>query len=139
MKEFSHKILAILMSFVVLFSTTSFAITKHFCGDTLVNTAVFSKATSCGMETENISSSSDDCSSLSIDCCNDQQIVKNAQDELQPSVDQISFDQKVFIASFIYSYINLFEGLDKNVSSFEEYAPPVVTNQIYKIDESYLI
>ena len=138
MKEFSHKILAILMSFVVLFSTTSFAITKHFCGDTLVDTAIFAKATSCGMEIENTSSSSD-CSSLSIDCCNDQQILKNAQDELQPSVDQITFDQKVFIASFIYSYINLFEGLDKKVSSFEEYAPPVVTNQIYKVDESYLI
>lgn len=138
MKEFSHKILAILMSFVVLFSTTSFAITKHFCGDTLVDTAIFEKATSCGMEVQNTSSLSD-CSSLNIDCCSDQQIVKNAQDELQSSVDKISFEQKVFIASFIYSYINLFEGLDKKVSSFEKYAPPIVTNQIYKIDESYLI
>ena len=138
MKEFSHKIFAILMSFVVLFSTSSFAITKHYCGDTLMDTAIFSKATSCGMEIENTSPSSD-CASLSIDCCSDQQIVKNAQDELQSSADSISFEQKVFIASFIYSYINLFEGLDKNVSTFEEYAPPVVTNQIYKIDESYLI
>ena len=138
MKEFSHKIFAILMSFVVLFSTTSFAITEHYCGDTLMDTAIFSKASSCGMETENTSSSSD-CSSLDIDCCTDQQILKNAQDELQTSADKISFEQKVFIASFIYTYINLFEGLDKKVSSFEEYAPPIVTNQIYKIDESYLI
>ena len=82
------------MSFVVLFSTTSFAITEHYCGDTLMDTAIFSKASSCGMETENTSSSSD-CSSLDIDCCTDQQILKNAQDELQTSADKISFEQKV--------------------------------------------
>ena len=69
----------------------------------------------------------------------DEQILIDGQDEVQIQFDKISFEQKVFIASFIYSYVNLFEGLDKNVSSFEEYAPPIVTNQIYKIDESYLI
>tara|TARA_R110002126_G_scaffold181187_4_gene330026 strand:- start:35271 stop:35687 length:417 start_codon:yes stop_codon:yes gene_type:complete len=137
-KEISHKILAILMSFVVLFSTTSFAITKHFCGDTLVDTAIFTKATSCGMEVEKTSSLAD-CSNLTMDCCSDQQIVKNAQDELQLQIDKISFEQKVFIASFVYSYINLYKGLDKKVSYFEVYDPPVVTNQLYKIDETYLI
>ncbi len=138
MKEFSHKILAILMSFVVLFSTTSFAITKHFCGDTLIDTAVFNKAETCGMEMD-LASTVEGCSVIKENCCNDQQILIDGQDEVQIQFDKISFEQKVFIASFIYSYVNLFEGLDKNVSSFEEYAPPIVTNQIYKIDESYLI
>ena len=138
MKELSHKILAILMSFVVLFSTTSFAITKHFCGDTLIDTAVFNKAETCGMEMD-LASTVEGCSVIKENCCNDQQILIDGQDEVQIQFDKISFEQKVFIASFIYSYVNLFEGLDKNVSSFEEYAPPVVTNQIYKIDESYLI
>lgn len=126
------------MSFVVLFSTTSFAITKHFCGDTLIDTAVFNKAETCGMEMD-LASTVEGCSVIKENCCNDQQILIDGQDEVQIQFDKISFEQKVFIASFIYSYVNLFEGLDKNVSSFEEYAPPIVTNQIYKIDESYLI
>ena len=138
MKELSHKILAVLMTFVVLFSTTSFAITKHFCGDTLIDTAVFNKAETCGMEMD-LASTVEGCSVIKENCCNDQQILIDGQDEVQIQFDKISFEQKVFIASFIYSYVNLFEGLDKNVSSFEEYVPPIVTNQIYKIDESYLI
>ncbi len=138
MKEFTHKILSIFMTVVVLFSTTSFAITKHFCGDTLIDTAIFSKAKTCGMEKE-ASVKIEDCTIVKENCCSDQQILIDGQDDLQLQVDKISFQQQIFVASFIYSYINLFEGLDKNVSSFEEYAPPIVTNQIYKIDESYLI
>ena len=94
-----------------------------------MDTAIFTKATSCGMEVEKTSSLAE-CSNLTINCCSDQQIVKNAQDELQLQVDKISFQQKVFIASFVYSYVNLYKGLEKNRSSFEVYDPPVVTNQI---------
>ncbi|MGB1043382.1 MAG: HYC_CC_PP family protein, partial [Tenacibaculum sp.] len=72
-------------------------------------------------------------------CCNDQQILIDGQDEVQIQFDKISFEQKVFIASFIYSYVNLFEGLDSNVSTYEEYKPPLVIRQLYKIDETYLI
>ena len=45
MKKISHKILATVMAFVVLFSTMSFTIDMHFCGDTLVATSMFQKAT----------------------------------------------------------------------------------------------
>lgn len=38
------------MAFVVLFSTMSFTINMHYCGDTLVETAMFQKAKGCGME-----------------------------------------------------------------------------------------
>ena len=59
--------------------------------------------------------------------------------QLQLQVDKITFEQQVFIASFVYTYINLFEGLDSNVSTYEEYKPPLVIRQLYKIDETYLI
>ena len=48
-------------------------------------------------------------------------------------------EQQVFIVSFYYSFIDLFEGFDKEISTFEEYEPPLVVRQIYKIDETYLI
>lgn len=125
------------MAFVVLFSTMSFTVDMHYCGDTLMDTAIFHKAETCGMEMEN--PLTDGCSITKKNCCSDEQLAVEGQDELQLQVDKITFEQQVFIASFVYTYINLFEGLDNNVSSFEEYEPPLVVKQIFKIDETYLI
>lgn len=137
MKQVFHKIMSLLMAFVVLFSTMSFTIDMHYCGDKLVETAIFNKAKGCGMEMDN--PSTEGCAITKKNCCNDEQLIVDGQDELQLSVDKISLEQQVFLASFIYTYINLFEGYDKNVSSYEEYEPPLVVRQLYKIDETYLI
>ena len=83
--------------------------------------------------------STEECSITKKNCCDDKQLAIEGQDELQLQVDKITFEQQVFIASFVYTYINLFEGLDSNVSTYEEYKPPLVIRQLYKIDETYLI
>ena len=125
------------MSFVVLCSTMSFTINMHYCGDTLVETAVFHETKGCGMEMQK--SSTEVCAVVKKNCCNDEQLVIDGQDELQSQTDIISFNQQVFIASFLYSYQILFKGLDKNLSSHLAYKPPLVIRQLYKIDEMYLI
>ena len=125
------------MAFVVLCSTMSFTVNMHYCGDTLVESAIFQKAKGCGMEMEK--PSTEECSITKKNCCDDKQLAIEGQDELQLQVDKITFEQQVFIASFVYTYINLFEGLDSNVSTYEEYKPPLVIRQLYKIDETYLI
>ena len=125
------------MAFVVLFSTMSFTVNMHYCGDTLVESAIFQKAKGCGMEMEK--PSTEECSITKKNCCDDKQLAIEGQDELQLQVDKITFEQQVFIVSFVYTYINLFEGLDNNVSTYEEYKPPLVVRQLYKIDETYLI
>ncbi|MFD1015769.1 HYC_CC_PP family protein [Winogradskyella rapida] len=137
MKQVLHKIMSLVMALVVLFSTLSFTVNMHYCGDTLAETAIFNKAKGCGMEMEK--PATEGCSITKKNCCNDEQLLVDGQDELQLKVDKISFEQQVFIASFVYAYINLFEGFDKNVSSYEEYKPPLVVKQIFKIDETYLI
>ena len=125
------------MAFVVLFSTMSFTVSMHYCGDNLVETAVFQKAQGCGMEIQKPSAKG--CAVTKKNCCSDEQLVVDGQDELQLQVDTISFEQQVFITSFVYTYINLFEFIDKNVSSYKQYKPPLVIRQIFKIDETYLI
>ena len=137
MKQALHKIASFLMAFVVLFSTMSFTIDMHYCGDSLVDTAIFQKAETCGMEMENTSDK--DCSISKKNCCSNEQIIVEGSIELQNSVDQISINQQVFIASFVYTYISLFEGLDKNVASYKTYKSPLVIRQLYKLDETYLI
>ncbi len=118
------------MAFVVLFSTMSFTINMHYCGDTLVETAMFHKAKGCGMEMEK--PSTEGCSITKKNCCNNEQLVIEGQDELQLQIDEISLEQQIFIASFVYTYITFSEGLDKNVSSYEVYKPPLVIRQIYQ-------
>ena len=108
MKNVVHKITSILMAFVVLFSTMSFTIDMHYCGDTLVETAVFHKAKGCGMEMEK--PSVDDCSIAKKNCCDDEQLAIQGQDELQLQVDKISFEKQIFCD---FSQINhgLFDGI----------------------------
>ncbi|MFT5217233.1 MAG: hypothetical protein ACI83H_002370 [Glaciecola sp.] len=126
-----------LMAFVVLFSTMSFTVDMHYCGGILVDISIFQKVKSCGMKMQK--PSTEGCSIAKKSCCNDEQLVLNGQDELQLTVDKMSFEQQVFVASFVYAYINLLEGLDNNVSTYEEYKPPLVIRQLYKIHETYLI
>jgi len=138
MKEFSLKITSFLVALVVLFSTMSFTIDMHYCGDTLVDTAVFQKATTCGMDISK-SKSTSECSIVKKICCHDKQIIVDGQSEMQLALDKVSFEQQLFIISFVDSYINLFESSDKDVSFYSQYRPSLVTKQLYKLDESYLI
>jgi len=138
MKQIFHKISSFLMAIVVLFSTMSFTVDMHYCGDTLMDSAIFHKAETCGMEMEK-STPSSDCNITIKDCCSDEQLIIDGQDELKISFDKLTFDQQLFVASFVYTYINLFEGLEENVTSYRDYAPPLVIRQIYKLDETYLI
>lgn len=126
------------MAFVVLFSTMSFTIDMHYCGDTLVDTAIFQKAKPCGMEMEAATFSST-CSITKKDCCKEDQIIVKGQDELKISFEKLSVDQQFFVASFVYTFINLFEGIEQKALAFKEYSPPNVIRQIYKLDETYLI
>ena len=137
MKQVLHKILATVMAFVVLFSTMSFTVDMHFCGDTLVATSLFQKAKGCGMEMEKPEQKA--VLVVKSNCCKDKQMIIDGQDEMQLSVASISFEQQVFIASFVYTYRYLFEGLDTAVTSYQAYQEPLVNRQLYKLAETYLI
>jgi len=138
MKEFFKKISAVLMTFVVLFSTMSFTISEHYCGDNLVDSAIFSKAESCGMEKE-IPLDSKDCSVTKKNCCSDIIKLIEGQTNLKTDLSNLNFEQQVFITSFVYSYVNLFEGLDKNVIPFKNYSPPPLVKDIQILDSIFLI
>jgi hypothetical protein len=137
MKKVFHKIGSLTMAIVVLFSTMSFTVNMHYCGNTLVETAIFHNTKGCGMEMEK--PSTEGCAITKNNCCDDEQLLVNGQDELQLQFDKISFKQQVFFASFVYTYINLVKGLENTVSSYKEYRSPLVIRQLYKLDETYLI
>lgn len=138
MKQLFKKISAIVMAFVVLFSTMSFTFSEHFCGDLLVDSALFSKAESCGMEMETASANSD-CNSIKEDCCKDEIKTFEGQSDLKINFSSLNFEQQQFITSFVYTYINLFEGLDKNIIPFKYYTSPLLVTNILVLDQVFLI
>lgn len=133
MKKIIHKIFALFMALTVLMSTMSFTLSMHYCQGELVDTAVFQKAHTCGMEME----SEDD---MMMDgCCNDKEIKIEGQDELKLPVADINLDQQVFIVSFLHSYVELFQTTEVSKNTFFDYPPPFIVKQIFKLDETYLI
>lgn len=138
MTQLIKKIGAIFMALVVLFSTMSFTISEHYCGDILVDSALFSKAVSCGMEIQNPGPTKD-CSIQKENCCSDEIKQIEGQSELQTQVLDLTFDQQVFVASFVYTYINLFEGLSNNIIPFKNYTPPLLVRDIQVLDNVFLI
>lgn len=138
MKQTRQKISSVFMALLVLLSTTSFMVDKHYCGDKLVDVSLLTHAKSCGMEVQK-SSVSSECEITKKSCCSDETIIINGSDELKTSFNDLSFQQQIFIASFCHTYINLFEGLKENIVPFEKYSPPLLITDIIIQDQTFLI
>ena len=119
MKKTLFKISSFSMALLVMFSTMSYTIESCVMGSSQTK---YSKDT---LEGKN--------------CCNNEQITINGQNELNVSFDNLTNDQQIFVATFTFNYINLFEGLENKTSSFIKYPPPFIVKSIYKLDETYLI
>ncbi|WP_299553306.1 hypothetical protein [Seonamhaeicola sp.] len=123
------------MASLVLFSTLSFTIEKHFCGDVLVDVAVFTEVEKCAMEAEEIALEN----ITKKPCCKDEIAVVEGQNELIKSFDDLDVDQQQFITSFVYSYINLFEGAPEKAVPHKDYSPPNLVRDILVLDQVFLI
>ncbi len=126
------------MALIVLFSTFSFTVEQHFCGDVLVDFSVFGKAKPCGMESQD-GSSTDQMNLMDGHCCSDETIAVSGQDNLKVSHEKISIDQQMFIAAFVYTYIHSFNTLNDKVVPFRDYASPPLIRDILTLDQVFLI
>ena len=135
-KQIVHKVFSLFMAMLVMFSTVSFTVEKHYCGDMLVDVAVFEEVEKCNMEAyemalEKITKKT---------CCKDTVDLLEGQDELRVnSFDDLEFEQQTFIATFVYSFINLFEGLPQLVVPHKDYSPPNLIVDIQVLDQVFLI
>ncbi|WP_373059718.1 hypothetical protein [Zunongwangia sp. H14] len=133
-KKIITQISSFLLALLVLFSTLSFTVDKHFCGSILVDQAVLSKAKTCGME---MPSSKEGLNKTS--CCSNEKIAVHGQDELKNSFHSFDFEQQLFLTAFSYSYLNLFESLPQNVVPFKDYIPPLLVKDLPVLHETFLI
>ncbi|PNQ73879.1 hypothetical protein C1T31_06010 [Hanstruepera neustonica] len=124
------------MALLVLFSTVSFTVEKHFCGDVLVDISVFSEVQKCGMEMD----AAEQPSMTKKSCCKDTTDVIKGQDELTvKTFDDIEFEQQVFLVAFSHTYFDLFEDLTEREILHKDYSPPNLVYDIQVRDQVFLI
>jgi len=139
MKQFIHKSMAVFMAAVVLMTTMSFSVAMHYCGDTLVDFSFVQQAETCGMEKAQDTSACDNDALSQKSCCTDKQLIKEGTNDLKVSFDKLTFEQQVFVASFTYAYISLFEGTESTEVPFTDYSPPFVKRNVQVLHQTFLI
>lgn len=140
MKQFTHKALAIFMTCVVLFTTMSFTVDMHYCGDTLVDFSFASKVKSCGMEKAMaVMANCELPTAQKKSCCTDHEVIKQGQEDLKTSLDKITFNQQLFIVSFTHSYLSVFESTTSLEVPFIHYSPPIPKRDVQVLHQSFLI
>jgi len=139
MKQFFHKSMALFMAAVVLMTTMSFTVDMHYCGDSLVDFSFVQKVKTCGMEKAQAQTSCENPTLSKKSCCTDKQILKEGQNDLKVSFDQLNLEQQVFVASFTYAYLNIFEGTESLDAPFFDYPPPFVKRDVQVLHQTFLI
>ena len=135
-RKTSHKVFSVAMALLVLLSTISFTMEKHFCGDTLIDVAIFSKVDTCGTDMEAISKTITEKKS----CCKDELEIVKGQDKLKKTTfEDLHLDQQIFLTALVYSYTNLFKGLPEQVIPHKDYFPPNLITDIQLLDQVFII
>ncbi|RRQ49474.1 hypothetical protein DZC72_02360 [Maribacter algicola] len=140
MKDVFHKIVSITMALLVLFTTTSFSVDMHYCGDHLMDFSLSGDVERCMMQPQ-ISHKMANCAmvEMKMDCCSDVELSAVGQDDLQISFNQLSFDKQLFITSFLDTYSCLFETRHQEKVHFKDYSPPPLIRDVQVLDQTFLI
>lgn len=137
-----QKLISLAMAVLVLVSTLSVSIEKHYCGDHLVDVSIFAEAEKCGMETSEMRLETSDQESVLKKklCCKDVVDLVEGQDELSlAKTKELNNHQKLFVFSFAYTFSGLFEFEPQNHKPFEHYSPPNFVEDIQVLNEVFLI
>ncbi len=131
-----HKVFSTVLALLVLVSTLSLAIEKHFCGGQLVDVAVFTDIKKCCGDEEMDTS----LEMIKKSCCENEIDIVEGQDDLTiKTLDDLDDIQKQVLISYAISYVNLYESLPKKIIPHKDYSPPLLTRDIQVLVETYLI
>ncbi|MBR9758009.1 MAG: hypothetical protein GYB39_07985 [Algicola sp.] len=136
MRTILHKTFSIALSLLVLFSTVSFTVEKHFCGDVLVDVSVFAEAQKCAMEAMEIEMAK----ITKKHCCKDTIDLVKGQDQLTiKKFEDFELNQQLFLTAFTHSYLIVFEDLSNHTVPHKYYSPPNLVANIQVRDQVFLI
>lgn len=136
--SYLHKTFSAALSLLVLLSTLSLTIEKHFCGDVLIDVAIFTEIEKCSDDLVQIDEANTSITKMS--CCKDEiDVINGLSETTLKSFEDLDVVLQHVIIAYSYSYINRFEGLPNLVIPHSDYLPPRLVEDIHLLDEVYLI
>jgi hypothetical protein len=138
MKSIIHKMTSLLMTILLLLSTTSWKVEKHYCMGHLMDVALFTDVDTCGMNMSTVDTT-EALNKSENSCCNDEIIFVEGQDDLKLSFNDLDTDQQSFLIAFKYSYSHIFQAQTDQFVPHDQYPPPILVKDIQLFDEVYLI
>jgi hypothetical protein len=124
------------MALLLLFSTVSFTVEKHFCGDELIAVAVFGKVEKCAMEALETEREQ----LTKVPCCKDTLEVVSGLNQLNNNpFHNWNVDQQQCLIAFIYAYNSLYVTLQSERCLQIDYQPPNLIIDRQVLGQVYII
>jgi hypothetical protein len=137
MKIFLHKISAFVLAILLVISTISLTVEKHFCGSTLIDVALFSSTKKC---CDGALSQSSKPTLKKESCCKDIIEIIPCQDKLDTkSLENLIPVQKQIFSPFCYTYKHLLKECSEKLLPCLDYQTPILVYDITVIDQVFLI
>lgn len=135
MRKLLSKIVATFLSIIVLLSSMSFTVDKHFCGETLVDVSYFGKANDCGMKM-NMSSESP---KMKKKCCKNETEFLEFDSYDKENVLTLSPKELQFLVFHVHSYLTMYKDAEVEKEYYKDFSPPDLVVDIQVLHESFLI
>jgi len=136
--KFLHSFFSFLLAVLILLSTSSFTIKKHFCSGFLIDSAVFTQVEKCSNEP--CSNSSKETIVTQPDCCDD--VIDKVEGQeviIHKKFDDLDYHQQLFLLAFTESYSYIFESSSRQVVPHRHYIPPILVRDFQVFHQDFLI
>jgi len=139
MLQVLHKILAVIIALVVLFSSLSFTVEKHVCMGEVTDVSYFMEPDTCGMTVDECDvNDSLETKIKKEKCCNNvQELIPGNQNE-QHALQSFEIEQVYFVLVYSYTFLNLLEEKEQSIA-FDYYLPPIVDKDVQALYQTFLI
>ena len=135
MKKIISNIAVFFLTALLLFSSVSFTVEKHFCGGQIFSESFFGKAEKCGMDDDLCKTENSNPSVSKKSCCKDEiQFINGSVFEKAPVIKLDNSQQKFSVFNLIDA--DLFSQKENRPTHFKKYFPPPNThnfNILYQV------
>ena len=130
LKNIPIKIMAILLTALMLFSSSFVLIDEHYCQGKLEHFSLFGEADSCDMGMQSCSMENHNSSFTKTSCCINLSDFKQAAIFDKNQVTNFILKIPAFIPNSYFKSLNVFSALTKKSSYYQNYPPPLIFKDI---------
>jgi len=149
----TYRLIALMMAFLMFFTSVGFTMDMHYCGGTLKSVSFFGKAKTCHDKVSESRSAMENCPhhkkmmAEKEDCSEDKNCCSNKTLHFQSNQDQtiqthdfvVSKQLKQFVVAYVAIFIIRDFGLERESNDFAYYSPPLIPRDIPVLNQTFLL